>query len=85
MPPVYSTSRWKAKLQLLQLSNISCSYCNLVAHITIRVSRPQVPGRPFALGGARRDADLMEKHGEYLRSAQSSWPLAGSSRDRCAV
>jgi hypothetical protein len=31
--PVYTTSRWEAKLQPLQLSNLSCSHCNLVAHI----------------------------------------------------
>jgi hypothetical protein len=37
MPPVYSTSRWKAKLQSLELSNLSCSHCNLVAHIPIPV------------------------------------------------
>jgi hypothetical protein len=44
MPPVYSTSRWKAKLQLLQLSNLSCSNCNLVAHITIgREPQPHQP------------------------------------------
>jgi hypothetical protein len=33
MPPVYSTSRWKAKLQSLELSDLSCSRCNLVVHI----------------------------------------------------
>jgi hypothetical protein len=42
MPPVYSTSRWKAKLQSLDLSNLSCSHCNLVVHIPIRSNQVEV-------------------------------------------
>jgi hypothetical protein len=34
MAPVHSTSRWVAKFQLLELSNVSSSNWNLVAHIT---------------------------------------------------
>jgi hypothetical protein len=33
VPPVHSTSRWKAKLQSLELSNLSSGHWNLVVHI----------------------------------------------------
>jgi hypothetical protein len=48
MPPVYSTSRWKAKFQSLELSNLSPCHWDLVVHI------PRPPGWDAA--AERRDA-----------------------------
>jgi hypothetical protein len=55
MPPVYSTSRWEAKLQSLELSDLSCSHCNLVVHIPIMGFTSSLAFRPVAmlLSGSR--------------------------------
>jgi hypothetical protein len=85
MPPVYSTSCWKAKLQSLELSNLSCSHCNLVVHIPTQLASET--GEPGTTTDRRQGAHVAAKgrrHCGHMGVSKALYTAASASLPRCA-